>query len=569
MVSQRTGMSRVRRVAKPGADMLREFIDANMSRHASVSASVGQPFASSRYRLTCVCLLALAAALRFYDLPAQILSHDEAVTAEISQGTVLEIIRDTRHKSSSPILYPLLLSIVQTVDSSPLALRLVPAIASVLTVAALLFWLPRIGIAPAVALLAGLLATLCEPFIQHAQNAREYSLDTLVATLLLIGLLRCLHDGRKALLCAALAIAPLVQYGLVLFGAAVLATLALSSRAAAGDVGHTRLRERLGRAATPAGWFALGSAVSYAVTLSGQGLMATAQGVFGPFPQSHLYGGAADVPAMIGFAVEHAADFVARYAPTAVAAVGVVSLAILLVRSIALRRALSPVPMLCLLAGAVAVAAALLQLYPLGGIRQCMYLAPALFVGIAYAIHAAVSCLPTRPRHALTAMVAAIAAIEGGSAVAQGFPYQFRGESEAILAVLDEHVGDDPVYLPSISVPIMHYYYSGQMERFHQGSSCAWRENRLCEQQFVMELRNMQLDGAERVWVVFFNYLTWNALERWRDAGLAEHEWRSEFFNLFLIPNIRPIVAQHRTLPPAEAAKPPSNEMLAAKPALE
>ncbi len=525
-------------------------------------------FASSHYRLACVGLLILAAALRFYDLPAQILSHDEAVTAEISKGTVLEVIRDTRRKSSSPILHPLLLYIVQTVDSSPLALRLPPAIASVLTIAALLFWLPRVGIAPAVALLAGLMATLCEPFIRHAQNAREYSLDTLVATLLLIGLLRCLRDGRQALLCVALAVAPLVQYGLALFGVAVLATLALSSHAG-GDVGHAPMRERLGRAATPAGWFALGAAVSYAVTLSGQGLMAAAQGAFGPIPQRHLYGGGTEFPAMIGFAVEHSAHFVGHYAPPVVAGVGFVSLAGLLVRRIAQRRPLAPVPMLCLFAGAVAVAAALLRLYPLGGLRQCMYLAPALFVGIAYAIHAVMSRLPTRPRHALTAMVVTVAAIEGASAVGQSFPSQFRGKSETIMAALDEHLGDDPVYLPSISVPIMDYYYPGQAERFYQGSSCSWREDQQCEQDFITELRNMHLDGARRVWVVFFNYRTWNVVERWRDAGLAQHTVKSTFFNLFLIPNIHPIVAHHHTEPTHSPAEPmpPSRQATRCSPA--
>ena len=57
--------------------------------------------------------------------------------------------------------------------------------------------------------------------IRHAQDAREYSIDALLAVLLIAGLLWYLRDGRKALLGVALFVAPLLQYGLVLFGVAV------------------------------------------------------------------------------------------------------------------------------------------------------------------------------------------------------------------------------------------------------------------------------------------------------------------------------------------------------------
>ena len=51
-------------------------------------------------------------------------------------------------------------------------------------------------------------------------DTREYSVDALVAVLMIAGLLWYLRDGRKALLCASLLIGPLLQYGLVLFAAA-------------------------------------------------------------------------------------------------------------------------------------------------------------------------------------------------------------------------------------------------------------------------------------------------------------------------------------------------------------
>ena len=169
-----------------------------------------------------VCLLVAAAGLRFYDLPGNSLSHDEAAAANISRGAPLEVIYGTRCCNSSPILYPAALWAVQQVESTPFSVRLLPAAASVLTVAVLLFLLPRLGVNRWAAFLAALLATLSVAAIEHAQDAREYSLDALLAALLIAGLLWYLRDGRKVLLCVALFLAPLVQYGLVLFGVAVI-----------------------------------------------------------------------------------------------------------------------------------------------------------------------------------------------------------------------------------------------------------------------------------------------------------------------------------------------------------
>ena len=167
-------------------------------------------------------LLVVAAGLRFYDLPDHYLWSDEAVAADNASGSLAELVPNTRRHNSSPILYPLVLWVVQKVESTPFSVRLLPAAASVLTVAVLLFLLPRLGVSRWVAFLAALLATLSVAAIEHAQDAREYSLDALLALLLIAGLLLYLRDGRKVLLCVALFVAPLLQYGLALFGVAVI-----------------------------------------------------------------------------------------------------------------------------------------------------------------------------------------------------------------------------------------------------------------------------------------------------------------------------------------------------------
>ena len=141
------------------------------------------------YYAACVVVLVAAAGLRFHDLSEHYLWYDEAAAANYSRGTFSETISNTRCCNSSPILYPLVLYAVQKVESTIFSVRVVPVMASVLTVAALLFVLPRAGVSRRAAFLAALLATLSVEAIRHAQDAREYSIDALLAVLMMAGLL--------------------------------------------------------------------------------------------------------------------------------------------------------------------------------------------------------------------------------------------------------------------------------------------------------------------------------------------------------------------------------------------
>ena len=244
------------------------------------------------YYAACVCLLVAAAGLRFHDLSEKSLWYDEAVVANNSSGVLSEVVSNTRRRNSSPILYPLVLWAVQQVESTALSVRVVPATASVLTVAVMLFLLPRLGVARGAAFLAALLATLSVEAIRHAQDAREYSIDALLAVLMIAGLLRYLRDGRKALLCVSLFLAPLLQYGLVLFGATVMGTAVVVPRVS----GQERRSAYLGRIGdwlkrrldlvVPCGFFLGGGAVSYLMTLryqwqEGAGLKLSTPSAFG------------------------------------------------------------------------------------------------------------------------------------------------------------------------------------------------------------------------------------------------------------------------------------------------
>ena len=167
---------------------------SNKSSHVSPPKNLckfnGLPASRARlYYAACVILLVVAAGLRFYDLSGKSVWYDEVVAADNSSGTLSEVVPNTRYRNSSPILYPLALWAVQQVDVSAFSIRVLPATASVLTVAVMLFLLPRAGVSRWAAFLAALLATLSVAAIEHAQGAREYSIDALLAVLMIAGLL--------------------------------------------------------------------------------------------------------------------------------------------------------------------------------------------------------------------------------------------------------------------------------------------------------------------------------------------------------------------------------------------
>ena len=226
--------------------------------------------------IACVCLLVVAAGLRFYNLSGHTLRHDEVLASVFARGSISEVVANVRAGHSAPILHPLALWAVQKASITEFSLRVLPAAASLLTVGALLFWMPRLGVARWAAFLAGLLAALSVGAIENASDVREYSLDALVAVLMIGGTLQYLRDGRRGLLCGALFVAPLLQYGLVLLGAAALCVAAVggarSSRTGACDARRRPggmvwewLRRRIGLL-LPIACFGAACAVSWGLT---------------------------------------------------------------------------------------------------------------------------------------------------------------------------------------------------------------------------------------------------------------------------------------------------------------
>lgn len=474
------------------------------------SPPAGTRWTSRRlYFPVCVCLLLLAAALRFHQLPNDTLSTDEVVFANNSRGTIAETLSRTRERSSAPLLYPTALWVVQKVERSATSLRFIPALASTLTVAAIALLLPLAGVPRATALLAGLLATLSDAAIQHAQDAREYSLDALLAVVMLFAALRALNGGKaRLLLPLSLFVAPLLQYGLVLWGAALLAgLLALRwqrrpSRAA--------LAEAVRLTVVPAAALGAGSLVTWLLTLRWQETgWAIDSYLSGAYYGASYYGTSfADVPGILEFVATAALNLLNYHLLDAFGGIAVVAALL----AFALNRGFRTHPLTVFFIAALAVTAvaALLDLYPLGGVRQCLWLGPAVFLLFAHALRSAATGVPVRgrpawaPRAGLAAAVLAVAIAGAAQATSATGPYGTARITRPALDILEEREQEgDAVYFHAAGTALVKFYRTPVPANYHflncgyglRGQDCTSRALSLME----AETRRLWLVAPHRI----------------------------------------------------------------------
>ena len=456
------------------------------------------------YHAACFCLILIAAALRFHDLAGDSLGFDEAYFANYSRGTPGEMLSLTRESSSAPILYPAVLWVVLKVERSAASLRFLPALASTLTVAAIILLLPLAGVPRATALLAGLLATLSDAAIQHAQDAREYSLDTLLAVIMLFAALRALNGGKaRLLLPLSLFVAPLLQYGLALWGAALLAgLLALRwqrrpSRAA--------LAEAVRLTVVPAAALGAGSLVTWLLTLRWQETgWAIDNYLSGAYYGASYYGTSfADVPGMLDFVATAALNLLDYHLLDAFGGIAVVAALL----AFALNRGFRTHPLTVFFVAALAVTAvaALLDLYPLGGVRQCLWLGPAVFLLFAHSLQSAVDGVSARgvpawaPRAGLAAAVLAVAIAGAARVTSASGPYGGFEMTRHALDVLDEREREgDIVYFPEYEEVLVEYYRRPTPPNY-RFLYCGYPED--CTSRVV----NLMDEGTERIWLVAYH----------------------------------------------------------------
>ena len=460
------------------------------------------------------------------------MSHDEAVASLNSTGSLYETRHATRCCNTSPILYPLALYGIQRIERSELTIRLIPAAASVLTVAALLFLLPWAGISRQAAFIAALLAAVSAEAIFHARDAREYSVDALLAVLLIAGLLLYLRDRRKVLLSAALFLSPLVQYGLVILGIAALATAFIAPRDGAGippvpDLGKLGsyqsrlwawLRARLDLT-VPGVSFLAGCAATWQATLRHHH---DAQGWgSNDYLAEHYFDRDGSLVEAATFAVFRIWDTLAWHLPVVVAALTLAAFGALLLRSAA-RRRVHPILVVTLLTLGIAAILAVVVIYPLGGTRQTIYLSPLLFLtaGLAFAETAGQLAAYARKEWLGPATLAGLGlliALAGIATIRESGIYARKGYEYAdFYAGLKERFRpDDAVYAAGILYPRTAFYWRDN-PAWPRRWRCANDLGTGCARETV-NLLLRELPTAQRIWLLHSGH---------RDAlsGVFEHQ---------------------------------------------
>ncbi len=177
---------------------------------------------------------------------------------------------------------------------------------------------------------------------------------------------------------------------------------------------------------------------------------------------------------------------------------------------------------LCL---AISVAVALLSLYPLGDVRQVIYLGPVVFLAVGVAFQGAAGGLAGLMRRgwlapALVGVVAVAIALAGVDNLRQNSPYGTSYDAQAVFAFLEENVAEgDLVYVTGSSAPSVQFYQAEKPSNYYYGRGNCTRVFDPCLRalaDLVISLPNV----PNRIFVTHANEATWPTTSG--EAGILE-----------------------------------------------
>ncbi len=473
-----------------------QLLDRSLHPDAVLSASIANPGELSKalshrsrlFPIAALFLLILATALRLYHLSDRSLWFDEAVTANISRGTVTQVLEGTR-LVSAPVVHPYILYVVQKVGKGAVAVRLPSVLASLLAVLMMLAMV-RAKVSYNAALFSAAILAVSASQIRYAQEVREYSLTVLWAVSMIYCLLRWEAAGRRnrhpALLYVAFFFAPLIQYGLVFLAFGILATICvrlLLSR----DTCF-----RLLHAVIASAFLAAGGLLSFAFTMRYQmRLRGTpwylVSNYFDPRTMSLLH-----------FLGKNTKGLLSFFIPGQLIPLCFVLAAIVFCAAQAIIRKYETIALLVCTSLLITICASLARIYPYGGVRQCLFLAPGLtlFAGVAFAD--LLQRLRVSARPAATVGVLALILLSGYRGLLKQWPY---GEYEDTLSILKElsrsSAPTDQVWVNHDAVPALEFYLQGGDNRFIYGR---FHKD---PQEYVPELLGSIDRHDDRLWLVF------------------------------------------------------------------
>ena len=460
------------------------------------SATVGEmsdlPGARSRGRffpIVALLVLTIGTALRVYHVGDRSLWFDEALTANTSRGTFTRMLEETRSRGSAPVIHPYILYLVEKVGQGPVAARAPSVLASLLAVFIMLAMV-QVKISHDAALFSAAILAVSASQIRYAQEVREYSLAVLFATILIFCLLRYeaggSRNGHPVLLYATLFFAPLIQYGLVLFALGILSTIGLRLLLTRDTC------FRLSHLVIASASLAAGGLSSFFLTLRyqfhlGQGQWYLAANYFDPKTTSLLRFLGANTKGLLSF-----------FIPGQVIALCFVFAGIAFCIARTLAGKYETIALLIFTSLSIVICASLLRIYPYGGIRQCLFLAPVttLFAGVVFA-----DLLPRlrgslRPAAAVGLMI--LIFLSGYRGILRLWPY---GEYEDTKSILKElavsSAPNDQVWVNHDAVEAVDFYLQGKDHRFIYGK---FHKD---PQEYIPELLGSIDRHSDRLWLVF------------------------------------------------------------------
>ena len=472
-----------------------------------------------------VFLLVAGTALRVYHLGVRSLWFDEAVTANTSSSTLTQMLAETRGRLTSAIIYPCILYVTEKVSRTAWAVRLPSMLASILTIVVVLSMI-RAKVNWKAVLFAAAILAFSASQIRYAQEVREYSLSALWGACMIYCFLRWEVAGSPdrhptALYCT-LFVAPLIQYGLALLACAFLVTLGLRI---------------VFRRSTPFKWrhaivgatsLAAGAVLSFFLTLRDQ---------YRPGGRGHWYLAAEyfdrRTMSLFHFLSTNSINLLRFLIPGHLFNVLVVVAVIVFCIRQVIRRDYHSATLIVFSSLLITIAASIANVYPYGGVRQCLFLAPAvaLLVGIAFADLTQQVSAPMRP--IATVALLGIMIVSLCRETVREWPYSEYEDTKAVLRTLQSEIGpDDEVWVNHDAAEAIQFYMQGRDHRFVYGKYIGEEP-----QPYAPELLGSIDSHRKRVWLVFSH------LEQASDRAQEE----------FIVSSLRPGWDVHRVIAPTNA----------------
>lgn len=441
--------------------------------------------------LLCAALVVLCAvALRAYHLSERSLWLDEAIAANISRGTISQTLTLTRGLHSAPIVDPLILYTTEKIGTGPLDVRFPSFLASVLAVLLMLWCVTIPGVGYKTAGLAALMLSVSAAQIRYAQEVREYSLSVLYAAILLYVFLlyTSASDKRKSqsLLYAALFLAPLVQYGLVLFSFGIITAMMVLVFAST-----DRIRQ-ITHIVIASCSLGIGCAVSFFLTLRYQ------WGDDAWYLKDYFWTPGSSMVHFVVSSTHHLFTFLLP--GLAAASISVIAIIIDLTASIrARKRSRSPVAILACTSCGIVLLCSLLRLYPYGPIRQCLFLSPVLcLLASASVVHVAEK-IPGRSGQVTFAAMILIIVASGIFQIRLLKPYAEIEDIQPVLQSLKTQIQPgDRVYVYPNAVFAVDFYLRNRDPRFIYGDY-----HQQTPSKYIDDIQSNVGPASKRLWIVF------------------------------------------------------------------